>query len=317
MDDNHEDDNQDHDRLWPPRRRLPTDPAVRYWRTPTVSIRRASGMPLWARIERQTERDALLHRLDALDTRLLALSTERRAIVEELGEIRDELYPAVPWCHGRRPPDLDCSPLPPAAPGADAVEGRRLRAACLSILRRHGATALRELHGLLHRYGYVVRAVRPVTCLSDAMAYEVEQGRARRLARGVYEAIGAEPPRRRDRPSPFPDLPDLPEPWASTGPSALDPALDEDPSSWRTSGGEAGPGAAWSGGDTRGGRRTARSPRGCAGRSRRRGAAGQRVPTHGRPGPAALTRRGRRASRHPATEGTKRHGDSASEQAPH
>jgi hypothetical protein len=187
-------------------------------------------------VEVQTERDALLHRLGKIDDRLLSLSEERRAIVDELTILRDALYPTVPWCHGRRPPDIDCSPLPPAAPGAMTVEGRRLRATCLTVLRRHGPTSLPELHGLLHRYGYVVSAARPVTALSDAMAYEVEQGRARRVERGVYEALGDPPRGRRGRPSPVPDLPDLPEPWASKHPSSLDPPLDEDPLWWRHTG---------------------------------------------------------------------------------
>jgi hypothetical protein len=201
-----------------------------------MSIRRASGMPLWARVDRQTERDALLHRLGQIDGALLDLSQERRAIVDELRTVRDELYPTVPWCHGRRPPDMDCSPLAAVLQDAEDTSGRRLRATCLAILRRHGPTSLRELHGLLHRYGYVIQATRPVTALSDAMAYEVERGRARRVDRGVYEATGPEPRRRRDRPSPFPDLPDLPGAWTGVQPSSLDPVLDEDPHTWRPAG---------------------------------------------------------------------------------
>jgi hypothetical protein len=156
--------------------------------------------------------------------------------VDELAAIREELYPPVPWCHGRRPPDLDCSPLAAAPKGAEGTSGQWLRATCLTILRRHGPTSLRELHGLLHRYGYVIRATRPVTALSDAMAYEVERGRARRVDRGVYEATSPESPRRRGRPSPFPDLPDLPEAWTRSQPSSLDPSIDEDPLTWRPTG---------------------------------------------------------------------------------
>jgi hypothetical protein len=217
----------------PWRRRL-TDPAERHHRTPTMSIRRTSGLPLAVRIERQVERDALLHRLDRIDARLLELSEERSAIVAELGKLRDELYPVVPWCHGRRPPDPDRGPLPPAAAGARAIAGRHLRATCLAILRRHGPTSLRELHSLLHRYGYVVRSTHPVTCLSDAMAYEVEQHRARRVERGTYEAVGEAPRRRRDRPAPYPEPPPHPEPWHPQGPSALDPTIEEDPLRWRS-----------------------------------------------------------------------------------
>lgn len=140
------------------------------------------------------------------------------------------LYPPVPWCHGRRPPDIDCAPLPPAPEGAPALSGRDLRSTCLSILRHHGALTLPELHGLLHRYGYLIAARRPVAALSDAMAYEVERGRARRLERGRYDATNVVTRRRSRRPER--GIAGSPEPWVDRAPSPLDPGLDEDPPLW-------------------------------------------------------------------------------------
>lgn len=214
----------------PPPRRQP-GPQDRWGRSSTLELRVASQLPLWWRIQRQTERDALVHRLRRIDDRLDDLSAERRAIVDELAAVREDLYPPVPWCRGRRPPDIDRAPLPPAPAGAQVLRGRALRSTCLSILRRHGALGLRELHGLLHRYGYLVGAARPVTALSDAMAYETERGRARRTGHGVYEAVaGTE---RADRPGGGPGLPPQPGgPWSDPGPSHLDPDLDADPSGW-------------------------------------------------------------------------------------
>ena len=170
-----------------------------------------------------------MHRLGTIDRRLRILAAERREVVDSLTALREELYPPVSWAHGRRPPDIDCPPLPPAPDSAVTISGRDLRVTCLGILRRHGPLPLPELHGLVHCYGYLVGARRPVTALSDAMAYEVERGRARRIERGRYEATEA-PPQRHPAPPPIP-------PTARIAPSArsaapLDPDLDEDPASW-------------------------------------------------------------------------------------
>jgi hypothetical protein len=53
--------------------------------------------------------------------------------------------------------------------------------------------SLLELHVLLHLYGYEVHGRSPAKALSDAMRYEVREGRAERPQRGRYAAIG-EPP---------------------------------------------------------------------------------------------------------------------------
>jgi hypothetical protein len=192
-------------------------------------IRRASGLPLFGRVDVQVDRDALLHRLETLDQQMAALTDERIAIIDELARLRDVLYPPIPWCHGRRPPDLDTAPLPAAPVGAEPLTGRPLRGACLEILRRHGPLPLRQLHGLLHRYGYVISSRRPVPALSDAMRHEVRAGRARRVRRGVYAIRPAKPDRTSRR---APDLPPWPDPGIEQAPTPLDPVLDEDPHTW-------------------------------------------------------------------------------------
>jgi len=217
----------------PPPRPRPRRPTDGCGRCGTHDLRRASGMSWWARVDLQVERDALLHRLERLDDELEELSRERQAIVAALTDLRELLYPPIPWAKGRRPPDVDHAPIPPATEGSTALSGRDLRATCLSILRRHGVLSLVELHGLVHRYGYVIGSRRPVTALSDAMAYEVEQQRARRVERGVYAAVDA-PPRRRHRPVTLPREPH--GVWISARPSAPDPDLDEDPDSWTIAG---------------------------------------------------------------------------------
>ena len=86
-------------------------------RGPVLDIRRASGLPLRVRAERQADRDALVHRLQRSTADCVELSEERLDLVDELAAVRDELYPPIPWCHGRRPPDLDRGPLPAAPEG--------------------------------------------------------------------------------------------------------------------------------------------------------------------------------------------------------
>ena len=58
--------------------------AAQAGRTPPLFIRMASGLNLWARVDRQAERDALVHRLTILDRQLVELSNERRPIVDAL-----------------------------------------------------------------------------------------------------------------------------------------------------------------------------------------------------------------------------------------
>jgi hypothetical protein len=57
---------------------------------------------------------------------------------------------------------------------------------CLAILSALGPQALPDLHAMLHRAGFAVANDLPVKALADALGYEADGGRARRVSRGVY-----------------------------------------------------------------------------------------------------------------------------------
>jgi len=50
--------------------------------------------------------------------------------------------------------------------------------------------SLTELHARLHRSDLAVAGRYPVKVLADALGYESDQGRVRRVQRGVYSATG-------------------------------------------------------------------------------------------------------------------------------
>ena len=173
-----------------------------------------------ARIEHAASHDALA----TIDAELDTLCARRRAVLNRLNTLRSDLWPDEQRCHRRRRSRVDEVPMPPAPPGAEALGGVELRATCLGILRRQGPCALRELHGLLHRHGYRIDGPRAVQSLADAMAYEVRQGRAHRLARGVYGAVAGAPEPIGVEPLPWED-PDEDRPQ-------LDPIVLDDPERW-------------------------------------------------------------------------------------
>jgi hypothetical protein len=105
---------------------------------------------------------------------------------------------------GRRPARPGEPPLPPTSDDPIHLRGRRLRATCLALLRRHGRCSLPELHTLLHLHGYALASRTPTKALADAMALEVRQGRARRPQRGHYEVAPGYRPLRRGRSAPAP-----------------------------------------------------------------------------------------------------------------
>lgn len=197
------------------------DPFYERWarrqHPPLTSSRRASA---------RVEHAALHDELAAIDAELEVLCARRRAALDRLGALRGDLWPLDQRCHRRRQSRVDEIPMPPAPHGAEALGGAELRATCLGILRRQGPCALRELHGLLHRHGYRIEGERAVQSLADAMAYEVRQGRAHRVARGVYGAVadGAERPHAEPLPWEDPDE-DRPQ---------LDPVVLDDPERWST-----------------------------------------------------------------------------------
>ena len=185
-----------HDDLPPPRQRPPSHPADSLGRACIYDLRRISGLNIRARVERQTERDALVHRLRV---------HRRPPGAGHRGATRDRRGPrrapgaAVPTgAVGQGSPAPGCRPLP-AAPGHRRVAEPSVGETCGSRASRSCAATARsrspDLHALLHRYGYLIGAARPVTALSDAMAYEVEHGRARRIDRGIYAATDRPPPR--------------------------------------------------------------------------------------------------------------------------
>ena len=178
-------------------------------------------------------------RLAAIDAAIEALADQRLVCLDVLVDCRDQLRPRWSSSHSRRRASVDEAPFPEAPPAARPVEGVALRSVAVTILRRHGPQRLRDLHGLIHLYGYRIESVRPVQRLGDAMAYELRQGRVERLERGVYGPTephaGPEryAPPRTDLGSPLP----WDRPVTDPGPPHLDPEVAADPELWS--------GAAW------------------------------------------------------------------------
>lgn len=173
-------------------------------------------------------------RLRSIDGSIEALVDQRLACLDVLVDCRDQLRPRWGNRHSRRRASVDEAPFPDAPPTAEAVEGVGLRSVALTILRRHGPQRLRDLHGLIHLYGYRIASVRPVQRLGDAMAYELRQGRVERIERGVYAALDEHPGPDRYAP-PAADL-ETHLPWArpvtDPGPPHLDPDVATDPELW-------------------------------------------------------------------------------------
>lgn len=140
------------------------------------------------------ERDRLLAELDDVDDELAALANRRAGLVARLAELREELWPVALWRRGRRPSICGENSLPPLPADVTWLEGRRLRSVCLALLRRAARRlSLSHLHALLHAHGYGIDSSYPAKTLADALGYEVECGRARRVRRGEYEVAGPPP----------------------------------------------------------------------------------------------------------------------------
>lgn len=197
-------------------REMAAGPWGRGRRADELSLRWASGLQRQVRMNLHEEREELIAQLDELDQQLRELQARRAELVAELRERRDQLWPRVEQCHGRRPPAVDSPPLPPMVDKPTWLWGRRLRATCLALLRREGKPmALRDLHAALHLHGYGIASEHPVRALSDALGYEVELGRAKRVSRGVYQAQPAATPQpcRRRNVTPDPFIRFGPEEW--------------------------------------------------------------------------------------------------------
>lgn len=179
------------------------------WRPP---MRQTAALSAGRRRRLHIERDDLLVRLEALDRQVDGHARDRVELVRRLVGLRDTLWPPMPGWRTRRPPVHDQPALPPIPAGAQWLSGRPLRVACLALLHRRGAMALPDLHAGLHHAGYAVASPRPVQALADAMGYEVEEGRAVRVRRGVYAPQGAPP-----EPGPDPVRREWP-PWGGPSP---------------------------------------------------------------------------------------------------
>lgn len=137
-----------------------------------------------------SESEELQREVDSTDALLAELGARRHRLALQIAELRDRLWPRDPRRFGRRPGGDGSVQLPPLPSGSTKLWGRRLRAACLAILRSAGETTLAELHALLHHQGFEVESPHPVKALADALGYETDQGRAHRAARGVYAPAG-------------------------------------------------------------------------------------------------------------------------------
>ena len=178
---------------------------------PYVRARRASGLGWSARQRIDVERQAIVDGLDALDAESVDWMHRRRALVERALAYHEWLWPPFERDWARRPPRPDQAPLPPIAANARPVWGQHLRTVSLALLRRHGQLALRELHMLLHLYGFEIQTRKPVQALADALGFETDEGRVERVARGVYRARWSGP-----APLPEPDLGADPLDWYPT-----------------------------------------------------------------------------------------------------
>lgn len=163
--------------------------------TPRVDpIRRTVPLIGAVRAGAVASRDRLLAELDGVDAQLTALARRRIQLTDRLAELRDELWPVATHPRGRRPAPSGELALPPLPEQPTWLEGRRLRSVCLVLLRRVGRLSLPRLHALLHAHGYGIDSAHATKALSDALSYEVECGRARRVRRGEYE-VGTQAPK--------------------------------------------------------------------------------------------------------------------------
>lgn len=137
----------------------------------------------------EVERDELLGSVAELDRQLATLARQRRELVGKLRTVQRRLAPRLGHRAGRQPAPDGSVQLPPVRRDAQRLWGRRLRSVCLALLRGQGEVTLPELHALLHRHGYLIANRLHVKTLADALGYEVQSGRVRRVARGVYELI--------------------------------------------------------------------------------------------------------------------------------
>ncbi len=163
----------------------------------------------------------LLDEIEVVDEQLALWAAHRHRLVAKLQERREVILPKLIKVSGRRVMEDGNVCLAPVPDDVPALWGRRLRASCMRLLAASGTLTLTELHVLLHQHGLRIDSAHPVKALADAMAYECEQGRARRLGRAVYTATATrlrpppQPDARRPAPTHDPDSDPDPEPNAA------------------------------------------------------------------------------------------------------
>ncbi|MEZ5204663.1 MAG: hypothetical protein R2701_09865 [Acidimicrobiales bacterium] len=119
-------------------------------------MRSIQRTPSRRRIALQAIRNRKMCELAEIDRALQQTTTRRIELLDELDDLREELWPRIPHRAGREPPDAEAPPLPPAHDDAIDLWGRGLRCACLAVLRRYGTLQLKQLHALLHHHGYQI-----------------------------------------------------------------------------------------------------------------------------------------------------------------
>jgi hypothetical protein len=131
------------------------------------------------------EHQRLTDEIADIDRELGALAARRRELVTDRKAVRRRLFLNLAK-RGRRALNDGIEALPPLPPDPTWLWGRRLRAACRTILARNGPLSLRDLHAALHHAGYGIDHTNSVKTLADALGYETRLGRAHRPARGIY-----------------------------------------------------------------------------------------------------------------------------------
>lgn len=132
------------------------------------------------------QRDQLSATIERLDRLLSRIVQRRRDLLDERTALDRRISPNLTHRRGRQPTPDGRTALPPVHADAKPLWGRRLRAACRAVLLKAGELSLVDLHAMLHHQGYVLANTNHVKALADAMGYEADAGRVRRVARGVY-----------------------------------------------------------------------------------------------------------------------------------
>jgi len=153
-------------------------------------------------------RGALVDRYHDLVREASTIDGEQQQLAQQMSKLRHELtalhsrlWPTGPghaFKNWRRPRVAGPPPIPAPVSDAIPVHGARLRYAALGVLLRAGhPLTLTEIHRALHLSGYRIGGRHVVKQLADALGYEHQCGRARRVSRGVYTVGELSPARRR------------------------------------------------------------------------------------------------------------------------